>query len=140
MPIGEKPNIQDIYINGKEWDGKVGEFETSEIETDPVVQLETPASIELTLPLTPVVYNYLRFINEHLTEALKAIGLQLNKYLEKIKQQLVRNDNLIDRLLYEANDNPRWWHLYKHAKKARTRKKYKHLLVKQLHKLRSSER
>lgn len=31
-----------------------------------------------------------------------------------------------------ANDHPKWWHLYKHAKKARTRKKYRRRLMQQL--------
>lgn len=39
---------------------------------------------------------------------------------------------LMDRMLYAANGNPRWWHLYEHAKKYRTRKKYRRLLMKQL--------
>ena len=33
---------------------------------------------------------------------------------------------------YYANDNPKYWHLYKHAKKARTRKKYQRRLMKHL--------
>lgn len=34
--------------------------------------------------------------------------------------------------LYYANEHPKWWHLYKHAKKARTRKKYRRRLMEQL--------
>lgn len=41
-------------------------------------------------------------------------------------------DDLMDRMLFEANDNPKWWHLYKHAKKYRTRKKYRRRLMQQL--------
>lgn len=41
-------------------------------------------------------------------------------------------DNFVDSLLYRANDHPKWWHLYKHAKKARTRKKYRRRLMQQL--------
>ncbi len=40
-------------------------------------------------------------------------------------------DDWFVRLLYAANKNPKWWHLYKHAKKRRTRKKYYHMLVQQ---------
>lgn len=43
-----------------------------------------------------------------------------------------KTNKLIDCLFYVTNDNPKWWHLYKYAKKARTRKKYRHLLMKQL--------
>lgn len=35
-------------------------------------------------------------------------------------------------LLYKANNHPKWWHLYKHAKKYRVRKKYRKRLMQQL--------
>lgn len=38
----------------------------------------------------------------------------------------------MDAMLYSTNTHPKWWHLYKHARKWRTRKKYKRLLMKQL--------
>lgn len=38
----------------------------------------------------------------------------------------------MDALLYSANTHPKWWHLYKYAKKRRTRKKYRRRLMKQL--------
>lgn len=41
-------------------------------------------------------------------------------------------DTFVDSLLYRANTHPKWWHLYKHARKWRTRKKYKRLLMRQL--------
>lgn len=37
-----------------------------------------------------------------------------------------------DALLYLANDHPKWWYLYKHAKKYRVRKKYRRRLLNQL--------
>ena len=41
-------------------------------------------------------------------------------------------NKVVDAMLYSAADNPKHWHLYKRAKKARTRKKYKRLLMRQL--------
>jgi len=38
----------------------------------------------------------------------------------------------MDSLLYKANNHPKWWHLYKHAKKYRVRKKYRKRLMQQL--------
>ena len=38
----------------------------------------------------------------------------------------------MDAMLYQANDNPKWWHYYKHAKKYRVRKKYRRRLERQL--------
>lgn len=35
-------------------------------------------------------------------------------------------------MLYKANDHPKWWHYYKHAKKYRVRKKYRRRLEQQL--------
>ncbi|MEE0732819.1 MAG: hypothetical protein U0M23_04135 [Acutalibacteraceae bacterium] len=40
--------------------------------------------------------------------------------------------DIVDSLLYTANEHPKWWYLYKHAKKARTRKKYRRRLMQQL--------
>ena len=61
-----------------------------------------------------------------LAEGLKETIKRISAYMaEKSKQ-------LVDVLFYVMNDNPKWWHLYKYAKKARTRKKYRHLLMKQL--------
>lgn len=37
-----------------------------------------------------------------------------------------------DTILFCTNDRPKWWHLYKHAKKARTRKKWFNRLSRQL--------
>ena len=37
-----------------------------------------------------------------------------------------------DAELYQANAVPKWWHLYKHSKKMRTRKKYRRLIIGQL--------
>ena len=38
----------------------------------------------------------------------------------------------MDAMLYNANDHPKWWHYYKHAKKYRVRKKYRRRLERQL--------
>lgn len=38
----------------------------------------------------------------------------------------------MDAMLYSVNAHPKWWHLYKHAKKYRVRKKYRKRLMQQL--------
>lgn len=38
----------------------------------------------------------------------------------------------MDGMLYSVNTHPKWWHLYKHAKKYRVRKKYRKRLMQQL--------
>lgn len=39
----------------------------------------------------------------------------------------------VDAMLCTANDHPKWWHYYKHAKKYRVRKKYRRRLERQLY-------
>lgn len=41
-------------------------------------------------------------------------------------------DGFMDAALYAACEDPKHWHYYKHAKKARTRKKYRHRLERSL--------
>lgn len=38
----------------------------------------------------------------------------------------------MDAMLYSVNAHPKWWHLYKRAKKYRVRKKYRKRLMQQL--------
>ena len=63
------------------------------------------------------IWTSIKMLAEHAFEAMTVFA-DMNGYL--------------DGLLYAANANPRWWHLYKHARKARTRKKYRRLLMLQL--------
>ena len=49
--------------------------------------------------------------------------------------ELFTNINNIDRELFAVCDNPKHWHLYKHAKKYRVRKKYYNRFMRQLEKL-----
>ena len=71
-------------------------------------------------------------IGEVTTQALSVVAEAFAEIGRKVSRQLkVFGTGLVDELLYEANDNPKWWHLYKHAKKARTRKKYRNKLFKQ---------
>lgn len=70
---------------------------------------------------------------ERATQAIQKFGEWL---LEAVRTaaRIVREsvDKFVDAMLYKANDHPKWWHLYKHAKKARTRKKYRRRLMQQL--------
>lgn len=66
------------------------------------------------------------------TQALSVVAEAFAEIGRKVSRQLkVFGTGLVDELLYEANDNPKYWHLYKHAKKARTRKKYRNKLFRQ---------
>jgi vesicle coat complex subunit len=59
---------------------------------------------------------------QRLVEALKTAASVATEKMTKFTETA----------MYNANDNPRWWHLYKNAKKARIRKKYRRRLMNQL--------
>ena len=70
---------------------------------------------------------------ERTMQKIREIGKQLSQTCKKIVRAARKSvDEYIDNMLYCANDNPRWWHLYKHSKKWRVRKKYRRKLMQQL--------
>ena len=93
------------------------------------VQELTPEQIEaLAAALTPAIQMIAEVVKDlfdHIAAIIKhmadAAGLSYKLMAE-----------VVDAMLCAAADNPKHWHLYKHAKKARTRKKYKRLLMRQL--------
>jgi len=62
-------------------------------------------------------------IFEKAAEAFKRFASSLAKSFYKSK------DKLMDAAMLAASPPPKWWHLYKHAKKARVRKKYRRRLM-----------
>lgn len=67
------------------------------------------------------------------TQVLRDFSEWAAGVIKKAAEAIRRNvDAYMDALLYTANTHPKWWHLYKHAKKARTRKKYRRRLMQQL--------
>lgn len=102
--------------------------------TETELEPETP---KLRLAFTPYRTEALSELIEKTNNAIAELGEGLAKYVREVIDDLVSiagqiSGPLFEKQLYYANDNPRWWHLYKHAKKARTRKKYRRLLMKQL--------
>lgn len=97
--------------------------------------------MELTITITPdtavAILNaiepaVLRFFQRVVEAAREAwAGLKrAAKAAGKIMARLA--GRCMDAMLYQANDNPKWWHYYKHAKKYRVRKKYRRRLERQL--------
>lgn len=108
---------------------------------DEPAELRNPPTMDLTITLTPDTAAALldaitpriaelwESVKSWINEAAKALG----KFMAAIgKAAAEAVNNLVDAMLYNANDHPKWWHLYKHAKKRRTRKKYRRLLMQQL--------
>lgn len=97
----------------------------------------TTDSMTLELTLTP---EQAAAIVETLKPAIEEFVRRVREFTEWAAEVLrkvaavvcERAAKFIEAELYFANDNPKWWHLYKHAKKARTRKKYRRRLMEQL--------
>ncbi len=108
---------------------------------DEPAELRSPPTMDLTLTLTPDTATALldaitpqivkiwEAVKSWINEVAKALG-KLAAAIGKATAEAV--NNFVDAMLYNANDRPKWWHLYKHAKKRRTRKKYRRLLMQQL--------
>lgn len=108
---------------------------------DEPTELRSPPTMDLTITLTPDtaaalldaitprIVKLWESVKSWINEAAKALG----KFVAAIGKATAEAVNsLVDAMLYNANDRPKWWHLYKHAKKRRTRKKYRRLLMQQL--------
>ena len=81
--------------------------------------------VELYEAMKPAIANVakaIRLFNDRAVEVFAKLSKNIRKTMNKI----------IDNMLYHANDNPKWWHLYKHSKKFRIRKKYRRRLMQQL--------
>lgn len=96
-----------------------------------------PQHTELTIQIGPPAATALL---DALADAMKAAARAVRQLMDVLAErfqkfrQYARKavDAFVDSLLYRANTHPKWWHLYKHARKWRTRKKYKRLLMRQL--------
>lgn len=133
--MGEDKDMFDgvvTYIDGEPFEGLTDA--TPELEPANPDDVTIPAELpELTFTLTP---ESVAALAEQLKTAADA-AVQAFKWLVKGVTAAAsviagKASKLVEAEMYYANDNPRWWHLYKHAKKARTRKKYRRLLMKQL--------
>ena len=117
-----------LYIEGQEWDGSLREIEPAGELPEEAEPLPTvPGSIELTL--TPEASEALGIMVQCARETIERIVEAFRKLAGAVRKIW---DKIVDTLLRIVNDNPKWWHLYKHAKKYRTRKKYRNRLMQQL--------
>ena len=133
----------DLYIDGKRFTGQITEltlprFSPPELN---LPELRSPPSMELTLTITPdTAAAILEALQPAALRFLEAVAKAAKKAWEWLKQGAAKAakiaarwaDKCMDTMLYRANDNPKWWHYYKHAKKYRVRKKYRRRLERQL--------
>lgn len=148
--MGETLQPGKIYIDGEPFEGfaDVEELELATPSDDVLPKVsECSGEIEGTMLLTPEQYDAIfHFIHtvERVYEVVKQYVDTMVKIIapiwERCKEEVERAGiesaygitDLMDALLYAANDNPRWWHIYTHTKKRRIRKKYRDKLMRQL--------
>lgn len=93
----------------------------------------TELTIQIGPPATTALLGALADAIKAAAHAVRQLMDELAERFRKFRQYARKAvDTFVDSLLYRANTHPKWWHLYKHARKWRTRKKYKRLLMRQL--------
>uniref|UniRef100_UPI003FED3FDA hypothetical protein n=1 Tax=Candidatus Fimenecus sp. TaxID=3022888 RepID=UPI003FED3FDA len=95
------------------------------------------ATMELTLTIGPqeaaAIVQSLKPAIDCIVDLFNKLADWAVKALKKAAEIAARSmRKYTDALLYQANDHPKWWYLYKHAKKYRVRKKYRRRLLNQL--------
>lgn len=129
---GPDPYVYDGYMSPEDY-----EHMHELMAADTQRKEKPPDSMTLEITITKeTAPAFLQVAQEGIERATRAIQKFGEWLLEAVRTaaRIVREsvDKFVDALLYKANDHPKWWHLYKHAKKARTRKKYRRRLMQQL--------
>lgn len=142
-----RPVSSEIYLDGKPIqfaEATLPDISVGDLSGVPPSNALDLESVELTFSATPqtieTTVEAMRSMFAAIIQNVKAAFAQIARVFKKAANTLSKMARkAMDTLLYAANDNPKWWHLYKHAKKARVRKKYRRRLMQQLFdKLRAS--
>lgn len=72
-----------------------------------------------------------------LIRTINAITEACERLVVCVNETVANLSKLLDAMLHNTNNRSKWWHLYKHARKLRTRKKYRRMLMRQFIKLAS---
>lgn len=129
------PYIYDGYMSPEDFELMHKNMVAEQPEEKPpdTMTLELSISPEQAAAIVEAIRPKLKKVAEHIAKALRQFAEWAGEVLSKVVTAVRQNVNdYMDELLYNANDHPKWWHLYKHAKKARTRKKYQRRLMQQL--------
>ena len=140
------PYVYDSYMSPEDYELMHKNMEADRQQEHPPdmtdTELRSPPTMELTLTLTPdtaaalldaitpQIVKLWEIVKNWIEQTVKAFG----KVMAAIGKAVAATVNdFVDAMLHTANDRPKWWHLYKHAKKYRVRKKYRRRLEKQLY-------
>lgn len=132
-----------LYVDGQRFAGKIAELELPHFSPPELSlpELRSPPSMELTLTITPdtaaAILDAIQPAALHFLEAVAKAAVEAWEWLKRGAAKAAKvaarwADKCMDAMLYNANDHPKWWHYYKHAKKYRVRKKYRRRLERQL--------
>lgn len=133
------PYVYDGYMSPEDF-----ELMHKNMEADRQREKSPPEgpTAELTLTFTPeTAAALLEAITPPLLRAVQYAAEVARKawdaFMEVIRKTVATVADLagkfVDAMLCTANDHPKWWHYYKHAKKWRVRKKYRRRLERQLY-------
>lgn len=106
--------------------------EIVETEADPMQEILDRIARECKLSPEQIraIYEACAEVIERVAQVIREIWARVVAVCGPVIELFV--DEAMNALLRAANDHPKWWHLYRHAKKARTRKKYRRLLMQEL--------
>lgn len=131
MPTSEPPDpyIYDGHMSVEDYElmhklmaeGKKREATTMELKLS-IGPKEAAAIAKILQPTIDCIVDLFKKLADWAVKALKKVA--------EITANTVKK--YTDAMLHQANDHPKWWHLYKHAKKYRVRKKYRRRLMNQL--------
>ena len=137
---GEDMNALEIAA-GIRWHYENGYNLLSDSTALPDEPAEPEEAVELTLTIGPdqakaiaqeVVKTVRPAIDYAVKKAHEFTGWAIQTAGELAKLAAESLSKFMDAMLYSVNTHPKWWHLYKHAKKYRVRKKYRKRLMQQL--------
>lgn len=133
------PYIFDGYMSVEDYEKRQQLIAADQARSDPLPDEPPPEPQHTELAIQigpPAATALLGALADAIKAAAHAVRQLMDELAERFRKfrQYARKavDTFVDSLLYRANTHPKWWHLYKHARKWRTRKKYKRLLMRQL--------
>lgn len=138
--FGEDMNALEIAA-GIRWHYENGYNLLSDSTALPDEPAEPEKAVELTLTIGPdqakaiaqeVVKTVRPAIDYAVKKAHEFTGWAIQTAGELAKLAAESLSKFMDAMLCSVNTHPKWWHLYKHAKKYRVRKKYRKRLMQQL--------
>lgn len=107
--------------------------EPTEITGTALLTPEQQATIENAVKLLREVWEAVKRALNWVLEVLHPIWERFVEIYMAAKADAHKSiSDLLDAMLYAANDDPKSWHIYTHTKKRRTRKKYRDKLMRQL--------